>query len=228
MSELCNIWRDLVKNPNNPSAASRAQERAEDLFDHIEECPACFGAAETSRIEDVYLALAGSESPDTDDMEMLKAMLQAKASDEESVIRAVTEVLLPSLGRELENLNRLGQDLSPLKLFLALEGFSMLAHRVLRKRPADTVFSLERSGALSTREGEVASVETVVSELAQAAGIGATSAKKILLNWLPKALVKVPRLVPGIESAIARDHVELRLSARNPDEDLGQRWLARN
>jgi RNA polymerase sigma factor (sigma-70 family) len=222
VNPLCEVWRRAALEGD----IAALKGKVEDVLDHLESnCQACDGVSESSEPEKLarlYLKLA-DEDPDPLDQAALERMLEARANDESAVVRAVQEVLLPRLGDGFAPPRELTGPGSALKLFLALDAFSMFVHRLFRGRTDDPRFVLS-NGAIVQAGRQLIAAEDVASEISHVAELPLRTSAALAQQWLPRALQKVPRLVPGIEATSQGRSVELRLGRRDPDEDLSLRW----
>ena len=232
MNELCSLWREFLANPHGVEIAQRARARADELLDHVDSCEGCLGVAEgAGDPTSIYAALAPpDEELSPQDAETLHDLLQARQADDAEVERAIEDALLPSLGGELANLDELGPDMTPLRLFLATEAVSMLVHRAVRPAGArdDGQLLLTSHGAITSDRGVLVDPDVVVGEIAHVAGISRATAKKLATWWIPRAARRQPLLFVGIHcEPSGRGDVRIELSARDTGEDLLVRWSPR-
>jgi DNA-directed RNA polymerase specialized sigma24 family protein len=227
MTEFCSLWRELLADPRNLEVAQRARAHSNEMLDHVDDCPECLGAAEgTKDPTDVYQALAPSEELSPQDVATLEELSRARQDDDAAVSRAVEDALLPSLGRDLANLDALGPDITPLRLFLALDAVSMLVHRVDRgARRGDRALFMTPGGAITDGHQIVIGPDVIVDEVAHVASLSIATANRLAAEWMPRAARQQRHLFLGLVcEPRGLGDVRLVLSRRDPSEDLLARW----
>ncbi len=154
---------------------------------------------------------------------------RGRQADDDAVSRAVEDALLPSLGGDLGQLAMIDSALTPLQLFLATDGVSMLIHRSSRDVPPNIPLHLKAHGAITTEDSRIlAGPDVVIGEISHVAGVSRRVADLLATSWIPRAARKQPLLFVGIEcEPVGRVDVRLNLSYRNVDEDLLVRWAPR-
>jgi RNA polymerase sigma factor (sigma-70 family) len=227
MNDLCSLWRDLVHSPKDVTLIDRVRAHLEEILDHVEHCEECLRIAdEATDIVSVYAALASDElSPE--DNEVLDDMLAARRDDDADVERAVTDVLLPQLGGKLHDLAAIGPDVTPIRLFLAIDAVAMLAERLLSDEREQRELVLTPEGAFMYHGRTVADSRVVIGEISHVAGVSEPTAERLATWWLPNAARQQPRLFSGLEARPLNDR-SVRMTARPGYEDLdGDMDLAR-
>jgi len=228
MTDLCSLWRKLIANPGDVELAEQARARAYELLEHVEDCDACFAAGESAEdVAALYEAIAPAEAELTEeDSRTLEDLLVARREDDAAVARAVEEVLLPSLGRELGSLEAIGPDLTPLTLFLATDAVALLVRRTAGPDEPQSVV-MTSDGAIRSALQVLVAPEVVIREIAHVAGISLETAERLAKWWIPRAASHQPHLFLGVD-CVSLPNGQLRMtpSLRRADEDLFNRWMS--
>ena len=160
------------------------------------------------------------------DKETVKELWRGVKEDDAATERAVQEVLLPSLGNDLANLYAISPELSPLKLFVALDVLSMLVHAVVtQKAPGATEVVLSSVGQISTDDQVLQEKEVVIREISIVAKLDLEAAEKLLTSWIPRAASQQSLLFAGLECRpLENGSLLMKLTKRDNEEDLSVRW----
>lgn len=160
------------------------------------------------------------------DQETVDELWRGVREDDAVTGRVVQEVLLPSLGDDLANLQAISPELSPLKLFVALDVISMLVHRVVTQiAPEVTEVVLSSEGQVSTDGQVLQEKEVVILEISHVAKLDVGTAEKLLASWIPRAASQQPLLFPGLEcKPSGNGDLLMKLTQRRIEEDLSVRW----
>lgn len=228
MTNLCNLWQELLADPRNEEIRQRVRTSADELIDHVDNCQTCLGAAEEAQNPtDIYSVLSSPEDElSPEDAATLEELLNARQEDDAAVERAVQDALLPSLGGELANLGAIDPSLTPLSLFLAIDAVSMLLHRTARdaKVGGGQLF-LTAEGTITDGRHVLVATDVVVGEISHVARVSPAIAEKLATLWIPRAARRHPLLFVGVKSEPSgRSDVRLNLTPRDAEEDLMVRW----
>jgi len=232
----CAIWKSLIENPSDPQVVAKAKMCREALLDHlyrsVHECEDCTERSETvdeERWVAIYDVLGEQPKLSKLEAEVLDKTLKASSQDRIAVASAVSEVLLPSLPRELRELSSLGATVEPITIFQTTDAVSLLVHRILSEDKEDVPFSimLKREGTLTfsseRRTFEVPN-EVVLEQIAYMAKVEAETSTR-LAEWVWMAARSHPRLFVGLESSPrGANLVRLVPESRGAAVDLFERW----
>ena len=222
---LCVAWKRVMDNPSDAEALTGVRDRLDELLDHVDECPDCLDASQSSEHQEAALIALGAfaDEPSAEELAEYEALEQAWSDDEEQIREAVTSVLLPSLPWDIRNeVAALGPDVEPLRLFLATNAVSLLVF----SRASDSSLqrlSLSRDGFDRNGDLEVAA-ETIVSEIARHAGLQQDSARAVF-DWMLRAADYAPKLFLHFVATRSDGQVALRLDEPSLKHDLFERWV---
>ena len=190
---------------------------------HLEYCPQCAKAIEA--MDDpgaLFERLAEDWQPDPQEAARIDALFRAQAEDEDDLIRAIEEALLPNLS---DNLNKryLQEELGPLRLFAALDTLRLLLHGWARRSGGLDPESLDRDGEIRCQQERVIPGATLVEALRRRVDTDEATAQR-LLHWIFDSARLLPTLIPGVDAYPQGDVLSLHLVAYSPEDNLFERW----
>lgn len=222
-NSLCVSWQQLMAHPSDAHALAAVKSRLTEFLDHIDECEACrqAGAAAADPNAVLELLAASLDALSPEELAELDAIEKAWSDDENSVRKAVTGALLPSLPSRLQQIAALGSDVEPLKVFLAANAVNTLVYSraSLHKREDLTLSAkgFSRNGALEVP------AKVLIAEIARHASLRPASAARVY-EWLLDAAPHAPKLFLEFVTRLESGRVVLRLDTPALKHDLFARW----
>lgn len=163
-----------------------------------------------------------SEMPNQN--EEINELIEMREKHLQSTRTAVEDVLLPQLPADLANLSLLGDDVTPLSVFLATDAVAIALHSIAEFVETTTQFELWKDNTVRIADRIVASENMLVQEISQVAKIKNESAKNMLL-WMRKVARIVPKLFLGIDSLpLDCDRTTFTLTDEARTDNLYLRW----
>lgn len=221
---LCAAWQRVMANPSDAEALTLVRDQLGELMDHVDECSDCLNAAQSSEHQEAVLSALGAFAgePSAEERAEYEALEQAWSDDEAQIREAVTSVLLPSLPWDIRNeVDTLGADVEPLKLFLATNAVNLLVFSRTSDSGVDQL-SLSVDGLERDERLEVAAA-TIVAEIARHAVLQPESAR-LVFGWMLRAAGYAPKLFLHFTAARSDGKVALRLDEPSLQHDLLVRW----
>ena len=229
----CSVWQQALGDiaaGKRPSVAI-SPEASLSLVDHIEECNACLSAGQIADPRHraalyEFLARLGGEISAQDNGYLDKVI--SRLADEEQAIEAtVTQILLPGLHVDLrKEYSRHKADLSPLKLFAAIDAIALMLTRIMRERGLETI-RLTETGEIRDEQELLAGEEALTAEVQDFAEISQNQAAW-LSRWICQAVHFNPRLFLGLSVIDWNErYVTLKREDRKNIMELRDWWKPR-
>ena len=99
--DLCSLWTALAADPANPTIRARARTHRDELFEHVDDCPACLAATRSSPNQIQLLeALADDDTGHAYDAKRENGWRQDIKDERVEIEAAVREILMPQLSRD--------------------------------------------------------------------------------------------------------------------------------
>ncbi len=222
---LCAAWQRVMANPSDAEALTLVRAQLDELLDHVDQCPDCLNAAQSSEHQEAVLSALGAFAgePSAEERAEYEALEQAWSDDEAQIREAVTSVLLPSLPWDIRNeVDTLGADVDPLKLFLATNAVNLLVFSRVSDSALERL-SLSRDGLDRDGHREVPA-DAIVGEIARHAVLQPESARAVF-DWMLRAAGYAPKLFLHFAAARSEGKVALRLDEPSLEQDLFVRWV---
>jgi hypothetical protein len=222
---LCEIWTALAAHPDDPVAVANARAELVALLEHVDDCDACRAISEQiTDPERVFAALSeGGVSLSDDELSLVQQMDQAAADDENDIVTAVQEVLLP--GNGLDSPGDIAPGISHVQLFLALDAVNLLV-RSYASRAGGKPVELSNAG-LRIGDDLVARRSAMLGEIQLHAEIDDDAAER-LWSWQLDVAEQCPRLYRGLRVTRAfLGLLEVELEKSGSTRDLVARWAVR-
>lgn len=221
---LCAAWQRVMANPSDAEALSQVRDQLDELMDHVDECADCLNAAQSSKHQEAVLSALGAfaDEPSAEERAEYEALEQAWSDDEARIRDAVTSALLEHLPWDVRNeVATLGDDVDPLKLFLATNAVNLL---VFSRTSDSGVEPLSLSMEGMARDGRLeVPADTIIREIARHAVLQPESARAVF-DWMLRAAGYSPKLFLHFTAARSEGQVALRLDQPSLKQDLFVRW----
>jgi hypothetical protein len=227
-SPFCSIWKQLLSDISAGKSPSAPGVDASDLLDHADDCEICLQATltldqqRTPALFEFLSHLAGDISDE--DSGYLEKLVSDLTHQEQSITRAVNEILLPGLPSQVRNEYEQQQgDLSAMELFSALEAVALMANRVARDHPTESI-RLTVAGELCSDRETFVTPAGLSAEVQEFAEIPAARAAW-LSRWICQAAHFNSQLFLGLTATgCTPDYVLLKRETRKNVMTLRAGW----
>ncbi|MGD9045011.1 MAG: helix-turn-helix domain-containing protein [Desulfobacterales bacterium] len=228
---ICEFWQKFTADPTNQELVTELRARADELFEHLQECEDCDARSEAlqSNLPAFYEALGATMEITEAEAAAFEDYERATAENNERVKDAIESVLLKTLGPSLKErlLSRVRGD-RLVHMFVVCEALAMKIHRYARHEGFYKAI-LNSHGlvfARSEKEGDgvFISRDEIIDEIRVFTFIDEETAG-FLLDWTIAAARSFPNLMIGIKAEPeGKEAIRMELCDRDPAVNLYEYW----